>query len=120
MSATTIVTLPAELHSALAQHGLATGRSVQELVEEACHLLLSSATYPQQQQEGAVDDCSDALPLVLRSQESVPSLYMNQPILTIVDGLLHGEQTVQEALRHGNFGLGKQHLHAVVTAFVVC
>ena len=42
----------------------------------------------------------------LEHQESLRSLYIAEPIITLVDGLLRGEHNIAHALAHGDFGLG--------------
>eukprot|EP00877_Chromochloris_zofingiensis_P014676 jgi/Chrzof1/9462/Cz04g04010.t1 len=81
------VPLSSGLLKLVTEHAEATGQTVAELVEAALYSYLDIADHPER-------------------KESLTALYINEPIITIVDGLLEGEQTVADALTHGDFGLG--------------
>lgn len=118
-SHSTIKLKPATFHR-LQDFAASVGRPAAELAEEAIDRFLAeqqdlqwkpsseleALSSRELSQDGAALQSMSSQQIKFMRQQSLVPLYIAEPIIGIVDGLLQGDHSVAEVLRKGNLGLG--------------
>lgn len=99
------ISVSSDLYKKLQEYATSVDRPLEQVAEEALSRYLEDTEDPWLDSTLQERSTSTQRRDFLRAQSLVP-LYIAEPIISLVDGLLEGDHSVRDCLAKGNFGLG--------------